>query len=124
MPVIICKDAIDRISRQTIACVVTGKLTCCGIKSVQTIFGPDPNEMRGGYIDGSDTVVPQCTRIARVGFVNGEAVCHGIEVMETGLAGAKPQRSLLVFRNTDIDLFKAAFKIWLINMEILLIPVQ
>ncbi len=118
------KNAINRISRQTIACVVAGKFTCCGIKSVQTISRPDPNDTLGGYIDVCDCFVSQRARIARVGFVNGEAVCHGIEVMETRLERAEPQRSILVFRDTDVDLLDPSIEIWLINMETLLIPVQ
>src|SRR5277367_762429 len=104
--------------------VVGRKFACCRVKSVQAISGPDPNEMRGSYINGRDTVIPQCARIARIGFVEREPMGHGIEVLETRLEGAEPQRSLLVFRKTDIDLLEAAVELRLIDVETLLIPIQ
>ncbi len=44
--------------------------------------------------------------------------------METRLERAEPQRSILVFRDTDVDLLDPSIVVWFINMETLLIPVQ
>src|SRR5258708_15118466 len=95
-----------------------------GTRGLKAIFVPDPTGGRRRDETRRHGGGAQPVRIVRVRFVDRKAMCCGIEVMQTGSDGAKPQRSLVVLRNSVIALLEPDARLQLVDVKALLVRMQ